>query len=83
MDSIKPRIGKDKDKDLAIYTGLSISWFRNARYEDKTRVEEGLPPKGPPYFYMGRSVRYDLDYADVWIDSIRDGSNPAYKDEAA
>lgn len=82
MSLIKPRLAKDKV--LSDYLGGGRqSWLRNTRYDDEKRAEQELPPLGPPYFHIGRSVYYDLDEADTWIDSIKNGTNPAYQDEAA
>ncbi len=62
---------------------LSKSWHNNTRLSDEKRKEQGLPPKGPPYFYIGRKVVYPVDGIRGWLDSIRNGTNPAYKDEVA
>ena len=46
-------------KQVAAYTGLSISFFEASR----------LRGDGPPYIRMGRRVLYKLDSLLKWIDS--------------
>ncbi len=69
-------------KGASVIDNLSPSWHNNTRLTDAKRNEQGLPPKGPPYFYIGRKVVYEVEALRKWLDSIRDGTNPAYQDAA-
>jgi predicted DNA-binding transcriptional regulator AlpA len=63
--------GKFRTSEAAIYCGLSMSTL------NKLRMFGG----GPIYLKLGRSVVYDQDDLDAWLDSKKrqstsDGVNP-------
>ena len=62
----------------ACYLGKSSSFLNNTRLDDKKRIENDEPPKGPLWVMQGRNVRYYREDLDAWLDSFKDQSNPAW-----
>lgn len=52
-----------KEKDAAIYIGMSVSFLRQSRMEGNRK---GRTP-APPYIKIGRAVRYLVDDLDSWL----------------
>jgi len=46
------------EEELAKHLGVSRSFLRNARWRGE----------GPPYFKVGRYVRYDMGDVKGWVD---------------
>ncbi len=76
VQHITPRLMDDMA--VAQYTGFSRSWLRNTRYDDQKRVKAGEAAVGIPCYKIGRSIRYYLEDVDKWLNSVKDGSNPAF-----
>lgn len=51
----------DNTKATASYIGMSESWLRQSR----------LRGDGPPFFKIGRSVRYQKPQIDAWLEDHR------------
>lgn len=57
-----------KDEDgAAEYIGMSTSYLRM----DRLRGNVGNRTPGPPYYKIGRSVRYDVRDLDTWLEQRR------------
>ncbi len=52
-----------RDREAAIYIGMSESWLRQARMNGN--------PDAPPFVKIGRAVRYLRDDLDTWLESRR------------
>ncbi len=56
-----------KEGEAARYIGMSCMYLRISRCEGH---RQGRTP-GPPYYKIGRSVRYDLADLDRWLEQRR------------
>ena len=60
MDS---KHSKLRERDAAKYLEYSRSWLRLKRMDGQTG--------GPPYYRIGKSIRYDTNDLDRWLDGHR------------
>ena len=56
-----------RERDAAIYVGMSISYLRQTRMEGNRK---GRTP-GPAYIKIGRAVRYLIEDLDAWLKENR------------
>lgn len=56
-----------REREAAEYLGVSRSWLAQGRIR-------GSELDTPPYLKLGRSVRYDRDDLDAWLEQRRRGS---------
>lgn len=56
-----------RDVEAAKYLGLSASTLRQSRVNGSR--ENRMPP--PPFVRLGRSIRYDIDDLNRWINANR------------
>ena len=55
------------DVEAARYIGMSVAFLRLSRCEGTY----GNRTPGPPYYKIGRSVRYKLEDLDAWLQKHR------------
>lgn len=57
-----------KDEEAAAeHIGMSVSYLRM----DRQRGTVGNRTPGPPYYKIGRSIRYDVRDLDAWLETRR------------
>ena len=56
-------------RECAHYLGVSESYLRRARMDGAT----GRRTPGPPYYRLGRAVRYRVAALDQWLEVNRGG----------
>lgn len=57
-----------KDEEgAADHIGMSVSYLRM----DRLRGNVGKRTPGPPYYKIGRSIRYDVRDLDAWLEGRR------------
>lgn len=55
------------DPEAATYIGMSISFLRQGRMEDRRANRS----PGPPFIKMGKAIRYDIQDLDAWLAANR------------
>ncbi len=55
------------EKEAARRLGVSVAFLR----ADRTRGHVGGHTPGPPWFQVGRAVRYDIADLDAWLTTRR------------
>ena len=55
------------DQEAAAYIGMSLSYLRNGRVTGAT----GNRTPGPPFYRIGRRVRYQQADLDTWLATHR------------
>jgi len=58
-----------KEQEAAHYLSMSRSFLRQGRMNGD---REGRTPT-PPYYKIGRSVRYKISDLDIWLEQFRQG----------
>lgn len=58
------------EKDAAIYIGMSTAFLRQARCHGQI----GNRTPGPPYYKIGRAVRYSVEDLNAWLEKNKFGS---------
>ena len=67
------------EKEASRYIGMSVAWLRVSRCQGNY----GGRTPAPPFYKIGRSVRYDLQDLDAWLETHRvdnDGDNQHEED---
>ena len=69
MIDVRKGVGKRflNEYEAAKYMGLAVSTLRNWRWKGK----------GPVYHKLSRSIRYDLEELDIWLESKRQEPMPS------
>jgi len=55
------------EKEACIYIGMSRPFLARSRVEGNRK---GRTP-GPPYYKIGRAIRYSIDDLDFWLEEHR------------
>lgn len=72
-----------RERDAAIYVGLSSSFLRNTRARDIRHKANGQALEGPIWFNIGGAVLYMLEDLDTWLEHHHSALNDAPEEMAA